>query len=70
MDAMKRDLRFYEHGAEIHEITAKQLFRCFNTPAAELSEIDAMWAQCLVSEEARDEWFPASLEMVDEGQYA
>ena len=60
-------MRFFLEG---EEITAGQAWESFdeNSLVQGISgdESRAMWNQCLVSEEARDMWFPGGLEMVQE----
>ena len=57
-------MTYYIDGKAVTAATAHAYFHKLHN-YIEPSEINAMWAQCVQSEEARDEWFGSSLELVD-----
>ena len=57
-------MEYYIDGNEVSAPTAHAFFHKIHN-YIEPTEINAMWAQCVQSEAARDEWFGSSLELVD-----
>ena len=55
--------RFFIEGRQVSQQAAVARFQAYNDGQDE-DEVVSMWAQCLASEAARDDYLPADLEIV------
>lgn len=56
-------IEFYVDGVRVSRKGARAEFEHYHWIMAD-DELNAAWESCMIEEEARDEWFPSHLEMV------